>query len=134
MRLRSFILPLFLVFYSIGYSQSVSEEKADQNYYLFFDVSKSLPGNLVHDKLHFLRINSENIQLPNDVLSYLDSLNDTEEVKDKYKLGRVSTLKVLYNPKIKLEDKVFFCTRILEKNSEMYINIHSFLEDFLKKN
>lgn len=133
MRIK-FLLPIFFIFSAIVTSQTKGTEKSGQSDYLEFDGSKSLPNNVNRDRLYFLRVNSENIQLPNEVFSLLDSANDPEELKEKYELARISTLKVLYNPRIKNEDKLFFCERIIGKNSDMYIPIKGLLENYLYQN
>ena len=134
MRLHLLLLPILLVVSSLGFAQNSNEKMSNQNNYLVFDASKSLAANIDHDRMYFLRVNSENIEIPSEFHSFLESSSDPEEFRSKYKWSRVSALRVMYNPKISKEDKLFFCKKILDKKSIEYAPIQSLMEDFLKYN
>lgn len=125
MRFLKFLVPIFLVFSTLGLGQSNKKYSEDKNP-IVFDGSKSLPGNLVLDKLNFLEVNSADIQLPTEVSHFLSSVEGSQNTAAKITWARVNKLRILYNPKVSKADKIFVINFLLEKNNEMYQPIFPF--------
>lgn len=103
MKLCSIVLPLFLATSTMGYAQSSTNSDST---YLVFDSSKSLPGNITHDKIYFLMVNSHQFEL-GELENIVNQYDLNLEYADKIKSGWKAFLKVFINPNVKREDKEF---------------------------
>lgn len=96
---------------------------------------KSLPENHLHDKIHHIIVESELTVLPDSVESFLGSLLEpANNISHKQIQSLRGKLKVLYNPKIGKEDKVFLCKYLLEQNNEFINSLTPLINEHLKIN
>jgi hypothetical protein len=116
MKLCKFLLPIFLAISALGYAQNsnTTEQK-----YLVFDPSNSLPGNIDHDKLYFLRMESHTLELGN-LNKIIEDYNLDYENSHKIKSSWISFLKVFINPNVSLEDKDFVYSFLKNMNDVLY--------------
>lgn len=126
------VLPLLVLFSTYGFSQNSKTQVKNEDY-LVIDLSKSLPGNIVHDRIHYLKVHSHSIELPLDIKSFLDSIEDIPELHLKYSYARTTILQILYNPKISPDDKRFICYYYKDANDEMIGPITKLLKNYLKE-
>lgn len=121
MRLKFTIIASLLLVCATNFCQAQNKSQSNsQPNYLTFDPSKSLPGNEIHDRLYFLTSNSESVELPAEIVSQLETMAATNGYDSKVLSAQMSRLKVLYNPRIRKEDKMFLYQR-LQGNSESYV-------------
>jgi hypothetical protein len=123
-------VPLLLISV-VGYSQDFNSTSQHQNY-LEFDPSKSFQGNELIDRLHFLISNSEEVELPVEVVNHLNAVQDEPIVHTKLTYMRASVLKVIYNERISPNDKKFICEHYLNSSNENYKPILPILQNYLK--
>lgn len=138
MRLLPRIIFLMFLISGFAFSQNKNSQSSQhKNYYLVFDVSKSLQGNELIDHLQFLISNSENVELPAKTIKMLDDIQgDDPQIHDKLNYMRASILKVLYNERISPADKEFICNHYLNDsytNDYRYIPIISTLRTYMDK-
>lgn len=104
---------LFVVSFSLAFAQNSDEKKSSE--YLVIDLSKSHPTNRIHDHLYYLTTYSVSVELPSEVVEFLESIpdGDNPDIHAKYNYQRSEILRVLYNEKISPEDKRFICNHYL---------------------
>lgn len=124
---------LLLCVFNLCQAQNDPNHSTNQLTYKVFDPSKSLPGNESHDKMHFLISNSEEVNLPADVLAFLDSNMSNDEIGPKLKSAQTAWLRVLYNPQIRKEDKMFVYEKLQAKSGQHVEAILPFFQNYLKK-
>ncbi len=120
---RLFLLNVMLLFSAVAFSQTTSDSQ-----------QSSLPGNEVHDKLFYLLNDSKNTVLPQTEIDLLQSINDQDDIAAKMFTYRSSILKVLYNPAISKQDKVFICQHFVEQDTDAISPIKSTLQQHLDLN
>lgn len=124
MNLKRFLLMnLFLFFSTVAFSQTMSDAQ-----------QSSLSGNEVHDKLFYLVKQSKNVALSSNTVELLNSVTDSQDVADKMFVYRSSILKVLYNPAVSKEDKVFISEHYLGQNNDAITPIRALLQQHLVLN
>ena len=131
MKLRKLITVFFLTAFSTVFSQESQTNK--QKDYIKIDLSKSHPLNRTIDHLYYLNLNSYNVELPINVMQFLESIPDGSETNLHSKLTsqRSEILKVLYNERISPDDKIFLCNHYLGVDSQGVNPIKGILKNFL---
>lgn len=133
MKLCKIILPIALVISSMGLSQEIQSADVKDNY-IEIDLSQSHPNNRTIDRLYYLSNHSDSVELPADVLQFLESIDDGNDpnVHEKYTFQRSEILKVLYNERISPEDKKFICNHYLQiTDSQGITPIHLILQKYI---
>lgn len=115
--------------FGFGFAQN-SSSNGD---YLVVDLSKTIPGNEIHDRLYYLTKWSDEVQLPDDVISFLDNIQDETGLHNKLTWLRTSILRVIYNPRISPEDKKFVCDHYIQSNDNQTGQIIPLLQNYLNK-
>lgn len=127
------LIRFFTVLLLIGSSSSLAQDSQNnRSDYIVIDLSNTLPGNEVHDRLHYLFVASESIELPSDVIGLLNSAQG-EEYHDKLTYLRAAILKIIHHPRISPDDKRFVCNFYIQ-NSQNIELIVPLLKDYLIKN
>lgn len=133
MRLGKLLIPLLMVVSSVVFSQQTNSTRAVEGDYIVIDLSKSLEGNKVHDRLYYLILNSHSVDLPSEITDFLDAIPDEPNLHHKLTLEREEILKVLYNNRIHPDDKKFICNHYLQDRSyEPLIPIMPYLEAYVR--
>lgn len=131
MKLRKLLSVLFIAAFSLVSSQELN--KNNQSDYIKIDLSKSHPINRTLDHLYYLNLNSYNVELPINVMQFLESIPDGSDTNLHTKLTsqRSEILKVLYNERISPDDKIFLCNHYLGVDSQGVNPIKGILKNFL---
>lgn len=133
MRLGNLLFPLLMVVSSVVFSQQKNSPKTGEGDYIVIDLSKSLEGNKIIDRLYYLILNSQSVDLPAEITDFLDAIPDEPHLHHKLTLQREEILKVLYNNRIHPDDKKFICNHYLQDRSyEPLIPIMPYLEAYLR--
>lgn len=130
--MKNLLIPLFLMIFGFGFSQNSNLQNRGD--YLVVDLSKTIPGNEIHDRLYYLTQWSESVQLPEDVVAFIDNIQDEPGLHHKLSWLRSSIMKIIYNPRISPEDKKFVCNHYLQTNDNQTGQINQLLRDYLNKN
>ncbi len=130
---KQFFLLYFLVTFTLTFAQNSEKENSSQ--YLTIDLSKSHPTNRTLDHLYYLTTNSISVELPSEVLEFLESIPDGYDmsVHAKYTYQRSEVLKVLYNERISPEDKQFICNYYLQIDTEGITPIQPILQKYINE-
>lgn len=132
MRIKMLALSLFVMLTICSNAQNTSSAKS-QGDYIVIDVSNSLEGNKIHDRLHYLITYSTEVDLPFQITDYLDSISDEPRLHQKLTSQREALLKVLYNERINPEDKKFLCKHFLDNSAEEALQpILHYLETYMR--
>lgn len=115
MRLSLVFLP-FLVFMFSAFVNAQSQQSPPINNegYIEIDLSNSLEGNKIIDRIYYLTLYSQEVELPIETVQFLASIQDEPEFHDKLTYHRTKILKVLYNDRIHPNDKKFICKHYIE--------------------
>ncbi|SMC43334.1 hypothetical protein SAMN06296427_102197 [Moheibacter sediminis] len=133
MRLMNLLIPAIMTGCSIVFSQEKNTEKED---YIVIDLSKSHPNNRTLDYLYYLTINSAEVDLPLEIIEFLESIPDGNDsnLHTKYTYQRTEILKVIYNERISPEDKRFLCNHHLKITDSQGVNpIHPLLQKYIDR-
>lgn len=133
MKIKIFMTCTFLMVSGYALSQEKSSSNLLKEDHIVIDVSKSHPTNRTLDRIYYLNINSTSVSLPADVMSFLDSIDDGNDLNLHSKLTsqRIEILKILYNKRISPEDKRFLCEHYLRVESIGVNPIKSILQNYL---
>lgn len=132
MKYKTLIIPLLILISASGYAQKSASENGEN--YLVVDLSKTLPGNEIHDRLYYLTKGSEDVQLPAELTTFLENVQDEPGLHSKLTWLRTSVLKIIYNPRVRSEDKKFVCNHYINEDNIQTSPIVPFLKDYLKGN
>lgn len=132
MRLSLVFLP-FLVFMFSAFVNAQSQQSPPINNegYIEIDLSNSLEGNKIIDRIYYLTLYSQEVELPIEVLQFLASIQDEPEFHDKLTYQRTEILKILYNERISPSDKEFLCEFYLGVDAIGIVPLHSLLQRYL---
>lgn len=132
MRLSLVFLP-FLVFMFSAFVNAQSQQSPPINNegYIEIDLSNSLEGNKIIDRIHYLNIYSQEVELPIEALQFLASIQDEPEFHDKLTYQRTEILKILYNERISPSDKEFLCEFYLGVDAIGIVPLHPLLQRYL---
>lgn len=131
--MRKLITVLFLAVFGMLYSQESNTNK--QQDYIKIDLSKSHPANHTIDRLYYLSLNSQSVELTADIIQFLESILEGNEpqLHEKLTFQRSEILKVLYNDRISPEDKRFLCKHYLEFDDLGVNPIKGILQNYLER-
>ncbi|MDX9705636.1 MAG: hypothetical protein RBT46_08020 [Weeksellaceae bacterium] len=129
MRLIRFFTFSLLLCASSLFAQNSQNNQGD---YIVIDLSNTLPGNEIHDRLHYLFIASDEVELPETIINLLNSTQG-EEFHEKLTYLRGAIMKIIYHPRISPEDKRFVCNFYIQNSTNVEL-IVPLLENYLAKN
>lgn len=133
MKLGRLLFPLLMVVSSVVFSQQINAPKTGESDYIVIDLSKSLEGNKIIDRLYYLTLNSQSVDLPAEITDFLDAIPDEPHLHHKLTWQREEILKVLFNKRIHPDDKKFICNHYLQNRSyEPLIPIMPYLEAYVR--
>lgn len=132
MRLGKKLVPLFMLLATWAFSQNYQFPESKRPY-LAIDLSNTLPGNELHDRLHYLVIGSDGIDLPDEIQQLLENINDEPMYHGKFTFQRSIYLRVLYNEHIAPDDKKFVCNYILEHPGDVFVEVRPIFQAYLNQ-
>lgn len=130
---KSIAFPLMFLFFGTAYSQEFTPPVSFNGQYISIDLSKSLKGNEIHDRLHYLFEYSSNVELSQEILNSLNSIQDNPAYHQKLTSLRAAIFKILENPIVSPEDKKFVCNFYLSQSEIHFESIKPALKSYLSK-
>lgn len=135
MTVRLYLILLFILTAGFGFSQSNPIVKDTGTGILEYKHPReAMEGNFVHDKMLYLRINSDDVSLPEHVIQSLVVIKDPEDLVDKYRYQREVMLRILYNPRVSKADKIFVQNYVKESGEEPLTDLIPFFNDYFTQN
>lgn len=126
------LLPLFLLLAGWAFAQNYQFPKSKKPY-LVVDLSKTLAGNELHDRLHYLATGSDDVELPEFIVTLLEGINDEEMYHLKITFQRTAYLRIIYNENVDPADKEFVCDYILKSSNGVFEHVKPIFRAYKEK-
>lgn len=134
MKLSWVFLPFMVfIFSAFVNAQSYNLPVLDKDGYIEIDLSNSLEGNKRIDRIYYLTLYSQEVELPIEIVQFLATIPDNPEFHDKLTYQRTEILKILYNEKLSPDDKKFACDFYLGIDTIGVLPLHPLLQKYLNE-